>query len=80
MKIVSGEDPPMKRKTPRKKPAPPHSPKPLRDAPAERLAKTPFLIVGIGASAGGLEAFSQLLRALPADTGMAFVLVQHLDP
>ena len=40
----------------------------------------PFMIVGIGASAGGLEAFTQLLRNLPADTGMAFVLVQHLDP
>jgi len=39
-----------------------------------------FPIVAIGASAGGLEAFSQLLGALPADTGMAFVLVQHLDP
>ena len=38
------------------------------------------LIVGIGASAGGLEAFSELLRNLPAQTGMAFVLVQHLDP
>jgi two-component system CheB/CheR fusion protein len=38
------------------------------------------MIVGIGASAGGLEAFIQLLRNLPADTGMAFVLVQHLDP
>ncbi len=37
-------------------------------------------IVGIGASAGGLEAFTQLLGALPLDTGMAFVLVQHLDP
>jgi two-component system, chemotaxis family, CheB/CheR fusion protein len=36
--------------------------------------------VGIGASAGGLEAFTQLLRALPNDTGMAFVFVQHLDP
>jgi len=36
--------------------------------------------VGIGASAGGLEAFTQLLRALPTDTGMAFVFVQHLDP
>ena len=34
----------------------------------------------MGASAGGLEAFRQLLGALPADTGMAFVLVQHLDP
>ncbi len=39
-----------------------------------------FPIVGIGASAGGLEAFTQLLKALPLDTGMAFVLVQHLDP
>ncbi|MGA7221022.1 MAG: chemotaxis protein CheB [Candidatus Sulfotelmatobacter sp.] len=39
-----------------------------------------FPIVGIGASAGGLEAFTQLLRALPEKTGMAFVLVQHLDP
>lgn len=37
-------------------------------------------VVGIGASAGGLEAFTQLLSALPDDTGMAFVLVQHLDP
>jgi two-component system CheB/CheR fusion protein len=39
-----------------------------------------FPIVGIGASAGGLEAFRQLLDELPADTGMAFVLIQHLDP
>jgi two-component system CheB/CheR fusion protein len=36
--------------------------------------------VGIGASAGGLEAFTGLLGALPTDTGMAFVLVQHLEP
>jgi two-component system, chemotaxis family, CheB/CheR fusion protein len=41
---------------------------------------TSFPIVGVGASAGGLEAFTQLLQALPADTGMAFVLVQHLAP
>ena len=39
-----------------------------------------FPVVGIGASAGGLEAFTQLLSHLPTDTGMAFVLVQHLDP
>jgi two-component system CheB/CheR fusion protein len=39
-----------------------------------------FPIVGVGASAGGLEAFTRLLKALPADTGMAFVLVQHLAP
>jgi len=38
------------------------------------------LIVGIGASAGGLDAFSQLLSHLPIDTGMGFVLVQHLSP
>ncbi len=37
-------------------------------------------IVGIGASAGGLEAFTELLSHLPDDTGMAFVLIQHLDP
>ena len=40
----------------------------------------PFPIVGIGASAGGFEAFSEFLKYLPADTGMAFVLVQHLNP
>ncbi|MEJ6483489.1 chemotaxis protein CheB [Nostoc punctiforme UO1] len=39
-----------------------------------------FPIVGIAASAGGLEAFTQLLNHLPIDTGMAFVLIQHLDP
>jgi two-component system, chemotaxis family, CheB/CheR fusion protein len=45
-----------------------------------RQSQRPFPIVGIGASAGGLEAFRQLLGALPADNGMAYVLVQHLDP
>ncbi len=39
-----------------------------------------FPIVGIGASAGGLEAFTRLLRNLPATTGMAYIYVQHLDP
>ena len=39
-----------------------------------------FPVVGIGASAGGLDAASHLLKALPTNTGMAFVLVQHLDP
>jgi two-component system CheB/CheR fusion protein len=38
------------------------------------------LIVGIGASAGGLEAFERFLRSLPSDSGLACVLVQHLDP
>ncbi|WP_271606039.1 chemotaxis protein CheB [Bradyrhizobium sp. CCBAU 11434] len=39
-----------------------------------------FLIVGIGASAGGLDACRKLIEALPASNGMAFILVQHLDP
>jgi two-component system, chemotaxis family, CheB/CheR fusion protein len=39
-----------------------------------------FPVVGVGASAGGLEAFSELLEHLAEKTGMAFVLVQHLDP
>ena len=47
---------------------------------AEGRSPALFPIVGVGASAGGLEAFTQLLRALPADTGMAFVVIQHLDP
>ena len=38
------------------------------------------IVVGVGASAGGLEAFTDLLSNLPGDTGMAFVLIQHLDP
>ncbi|WP_293128973.1 chemotaxis protein CheB [Microcoleus sp. bin38.metabat.b11b12b14.051] len=48
----------------------------------EQLVTTdaPFPIVGIAASAGGLEAFTELLSHLPIDTGMAFVLIQHLDP
>ena len=37
-------------------------------------------VVGIGASAGGLDAFLDLVSAIPAETGLAFVLVQHLDP
>ncbi|HYA77639.1 MAG TPA: CheR family methyltransferase [Verrucomicrobiae bacterium] len=37
-----------------------------------------FPVIGIGASAGGLEAFTQLLEHLPPDTGMAFVFIQHL--
>ncbi|UPT72404.1 MAG: PAS domain-containing protein [Elusimicrobiota bacterium] len=49
--------------------------------PAMTTATKPlFHIVGIGASAGGLEALSRLLSKLPPRTGMAFVVVQHLDP
>ena len=43
-------------------------------------AENGLVLVGVGASAGGLEAFTQFLEGLPDDTGMAFVLVQHLSP
>ncbi len=46
----------------------------------EETGQSAFPVVGIGASAGGLEAFAQLLNHLRSDTGMAFVFVQHLDP
>ena len=42
--------------------------------------RAPFPIVAIGASAGGLEAFSNLLRALPPEPGLALVFIPHLDP
>lgn len=42
--------------------------------------RTPCPVVGIGASAGGLEVFQELFSRMPTDSGMAFVLVQHLDP
>ena len=45
-----------------------------------RAKSDQFLVVGIGASAGGLEAVRKLLATLPLDTGMSFVLIQHLDP
>lgn len=45
-----------------------------------RSASAPCLIVGIGASAGGLAAYQAFFSAMPVDSGMAFVLVQHLDP
>jgi two-component system, chemotaxis family, CheB/CheR fusion protein len=48
--------------------------------PARGQSVTPIPIAGIGASAGGLEAITSLLSHLPSDTGMAFVVVQHLDP
>jgi two-component system CheB/CheR fusion protein len=46
----------------------------------QRSRSGKFPIVGIGASAGGLEAFVQLLENLPSGLGMAYILVQHLDP
>src|SRR5437870_8820996 len=50
------------------------------DAGHKSIDNRSLSVVGVGASAGGLEAFEQLLRSLPNDTGLAFVLVQHLAP
>ncbi len=51
-----------------------------KSKPAAKEVAPSFNIVGIGASAGGLEAFEQFFRAVPPASGMAFVLVSHLDP
>ena len=50
------------------------------DAPSDETSEPRFRVVGIGASAGGLEALTQLLHAMSPDSGMAFVIVSHLDP
>ena len=54
----------------------------VRDGDETRAPRigSELLITAIGASAGGIESFSELLEHLPSDTGMAFVLIQHLDP
>jgi two-component system, chemotaxis family, CheB/CheR fusion protein len=48
--------------------------------PLQRANLTPRLLVGLGASAGGLDAFKSFFANMPPKSGMAFVLVQHLDP
>jgi len=55
----------------------------LMGPPEEGIAESAiplFPIVGIGASAGGLEALEQFLENVPVDSGMAYVIIQHLDP
>src|ERR1700735_1738880 len=49
-------------------------------APGPQSDSEDFTVVGIGASAGGLQACRKLVNALASGTGMAFILVQHLDP
>ncbi len=52
-----------------------------KETPEAAPEKTQFCpVVGFGASAGGLEAFTDVLRHLPVDTGLAIVFIQHLDP
>ncbi|MFB3764300.1 MAG: CheR family methyltransferase [Methanotrichaceae archaeon] len=49
-------------------------------APEQNGQRKPLYIVGMGGSAGGLEAFEEFFKNTPEDTGLAFVLVPHLDP
>ena len=61
----------------------PARPEPQTTPPDEgqpRSLRADFPIVGIGASAGGLEALEMFLGNVPEHSGMAFVIVQHLDP
>ena len=51
-----------------------------RAGPSEASGTSPVPVVGMGASAGGLEALQKFFAAMPPDSGMAFVVVQHLDP
>jgi two-component system CheB/CheR fusion protein len=53
---------------------------PMTPEPLSSKTQNAFPIVGIGASAGGLEALELFLKHVPQDSGMAFVIVQHLDP
>src|SRR2546421_4943268 len=46
----------------------------------EQPPRLPFPVIGLGASAGGLEAYGEFFSAMPSDAGMAFVVVQHLPP
>src|SRR5690349_13791001 len=48
--------------------------------PAQAKSKRPPYIVGMGGSAGALEAFEQFFRHMPANSGSAFVVVTHMDP
>jgi two-component system CheB/CheR fusion protein len=68
-----------------KKPPGPKTRKKVKAAPVPPTPSFPkprssFPVVGIGASAGGLEALEQFLKGVPEGSGMAFVVVQHMDP
>jgi len=58
----------------------PMEPAELKASKGQEATKLDFPIVGIGASAGGLEALELFFENVPADSGMAFVVIQHLDP
>jgi two-component system CheB/CheR fusion protein len=66
------------RKKSAKNPQPPGEPKKAPGKP--KTSAKPFLIVGVGASAGGMQAFTAMLRSLRADAPMALVFICHQDP
>ena len=70
----------MKKKTPAPRPGKKSGRKRHDGGNGLVAAKPGFPIVGIGASAGGLEVFREFFRSMPAGSGMAFVIVSHLDP
>src|SRR3712207_5962816 len=49
-------------------------------APASENAKNQFLVVGVGGSAGSIASFREFFRHVPADSGMAYVVILHLSP
>ncbi len=69
-----------KARSPREKTAAPRRAMKPIDESSPIHPEVSFPVVAIGASAGGLDAFTALLHALPPETGMAFVLIQHLEP
>ena len=72
----------MKPKEPRKAPTKKSLPLKIKTAVSTKQKEQgqSFPIVGIGASAGGLEAFEQFFSHVPQNIGMAFILIPHLDP
>jgi two-component system, chemotaxis family, CheB/CheR fusion protein len=73
------------RKTAKQAPTTPSAPvfasrQPVSFLETEATGALPFPVVGLGASAGGLEAIEAFFRHVPTDIGMAFVVVSHLDP
>ena len=59
---------------------PPMKPKIVKTSQDEHIKSFEYPIVGIGASAGGLEALESFFKEMPSDSGMAFVVIQHLSP
>jgi two-component system CheB/CheR fusion protein len=52
----------------------------IEDKDIKILSENLFPVVGVGASAGGMDAFKALVKAIPENSGMAFILIQHLAP